>query len=141
MQIITIKGKLPSRNEADDAFRRNWSVGAKFKREHTELVAWECLAQRIKPAKMFPVAVAVTFYEKDMKRDADNIVGGGLKYILDGIMVQARIIPNDTRKHVRLYVNPVELDRQNPRIEIIITEAAEHGEQKDSRQENGQYQG
>lgn len=121
-QKITIKGKLPSRNEADDAFRRNWRTGAAFKREHTELVAWECLAQRIRPAASFPVDIEVTFFEADFKRDADNIIGGGLKYVLDG-MVRARIIPNDTRKLVRLHINPVEVDRQNPRIEIIMTEA------------------
>ena len=49
MQILTIKGRLPGRNEAEHAARSHWSKAAKLKKEYTELVAWECKAQHIKP--------------------------------------------------------------------------------------------
>lgn len=121
-QLLIIKGALPGRNESEKAARTHWTVGAKLKKEYTELVMWECKAQKIKPVQE-KARVEVTFYEKDMRRDSDNVFGG-LKYILDGI-VNAGILKNDTRKLVDLYINPVQLDRQNPRIEIKIKELIE----------------
>lgn len=118
-QTLIIKGSLPGRNEAENAARTHWDVARKLKKDNTELVAWECLAQRIKPIQG-QARVEVTFFEKDLKRDADNVIGG-LKYILDGL-VNAGVIRNDTRKLVKLYIMPVELDRQNPRIEVKLSE-------------------
>lgn len=117
MQKFTIKGRLPSRNEAERAARTHWAVGAKLKKEATEAVMREAISQYIKP-ESGSVTVEVTFYEKDYRRDEDN-VQSGIKYILDGL-VQAKILPNDTRRLVRLSVKPVEVDKRNPRIEVAI---------------------
>lgn len=117
MQRLVIPGRLPGRNEAEKAARTHWAVGAKFKKEATELVAWEAVRQHIVP-RQCPVKVTVTFYEKDYKRDEDN-VQSGVKYILDGLVSAGRI-PNDTRRNVRLNVKPVEVDKLNPRIEVEI---------------------
>lgn len=119
VQTLIIKGSLPGRNEAENAARTHWSVARKLKKDNTDLVMWECKAQKIKPLQG-QARVEVTFYEKDLKRDADNVIGG-LKYILDGI-VNAGVFKNDTRKLVKLFIMPVELDRQNPRIEIKLSE-------------------
>jgi Holliday junction resolvase RusA-like endonuclease len=122
-QKLIIKGRLPSRNTAEYAARTYVKaigvVGAYYKKKWTTLVQNECIVQRLKPVKR--AKVTITFYEKDYKRDADNVIGGGIKYIFDGL-VKARVIPNDTRKCVREYINPVELDRANPRIEVEIEE-------------------
>lgn len=117
MQRFTIKGRLPSRNEAERAARTHWAVGAKLKKEATEAVMWEAISQHIKPESGC-VTVEVTFYEKDYRRDEDN-VQSGIKYILDGL-VQANILPNDTRRLVRLNIRPVEVDKANPHIEVAI---------------------
>lgn len=118
-QLLIIKGTLPGRNESEKAARTHWAVGAKLKKEYTELVKLECKAQRIKPL-LNKARIEVTFYEKDMRRDSDNVYGG-LKYILDGL-VKAGVIKDDSRRYIDLYINPVELDRQNPRIEVEIKE-------------------
>jgi Holliday junction resolvase RusA-like endonuclease len=118
-QKLVISGKLPGRNEAERAARAHWSKGAKFKRENTELVYWMIIAQKITPIKQGTAKIDVTFYEKDKRRDADNVIGGGLKYILDGL-VAARIIKNDAREYVDLSVTPVKTDALFPRIEITI---------------------
>lgn len=115
-QKLIIKGSLPGRNESEKAARTHWSVGAKMKKEYTDLIMCVCKSQKIKPVEK--ARIEVTFFEKDMRRDSDNVYGG-LKYILDG-MVKAGVLKNDTRKIVKLYINPVELDRQNPRIEVKI---------------------
>lgn len=117
MQKLIIKGRLPSRNEAERAARTHWAVGAKFKKDNTELIMWEAIRQHAKPENG-NVLVEVTFYEKDYKRDEDN-VQSGVKYILDGL-VAAKVLPNDTRRFVRLNIKPVEVDKGNPRIEVAI---------------------
>lgn len=129
MQKFTIMGRLPSRNEAERAARTHWAVGAKLKKDATEAVAWAAVSQHIKPENG-SVVIEVTFYEKDYRRDEDN-VQSGIKYILDGL-VAARIIPNDTRRFVRLNTKPVEVDKKNPRIEVVI-----YKEQEQAGGENG----
>ena len=121
-QLLIIKGALPGRNESEKAARSHWAVGAKLKKDNTDLVMWECKTQKIKPVQE-KARVEITFYEKDMRRDSDNVYGG-LKYILDGL-VKAGVIKDDSRRYIDLYINPVELDRQNPRIEIKIKELVE----------------
>jgi hypothetical protein len=118
-QVLCIAGNLPGRNEAEKAARTHWSYAARLKKDNTELVYWECVAQQIKPVKGV-ATIAVAFYEKDLKRDADNVLGG-LKYILDGLVL-AKVIPNDCRKRIKLFVLPVGLDRDNPRVEVYICE-------------------
>lgn len=124
-QILIIKGRLPGRNEAEKAARTCWAVGANLKKENTERVYWECRAQHIEPINGI-AHITVTFFEKDYRRDADNIYAG-LKYILDGL-VNAGIIADDSRKYVNLSVNPVMVDKKNPRIEVEIKENYTKGE-------------
>lgn len=116
-QKLIIKGNLPGRNEAEDAARTHWSAGAKLKKQYTELIAWECRIQKIKPYIM-SVLITIKFFERDYRRDADNIIAG-TKYILDGLVI-AGVIKNDTRKLVSLRIEPVEVDGKNPRIEVEI---------------------
>ena len=119
MQKLIIKGKLPSRNQAEFAARSHWSTGSRFKKRYTEFVYWVCKQQRLFPVSG-RVKITITFYEQNLRRDSDNVISAN-KYILDGL-VMAGIIQNDTKKCVELYINPVELDRENPRIEVEIEE-------------------
>jgi Holliday junction resolvase RusA-like endonuclease len=118
-QTLIIAGKLPGRNEAESAARAHWSRGAKLKAEYTELIQWHAIAGKIKPVQG-AANVTVTFYEPNKKRDSDNIIGGGLKYILDGLKA-AGIIKDDSQKYVDLTVTPIKTDKSNPRVEIKIT--------------------
>lgn len=120
-QTLIISGRLPSRNEAEKAARSHWSKGAKMKAEYTELIHWNVISARIKPV-IGKADITVAFYEANARRDADNVIGGGLKYIFDGI-VAAGIIKDDSPKYVDLTVLPVKVDKVNPRIEIKITGA------------------
>ncbi|MDR1093462.1 MAG: RusA family crossover junction endodeoxyribonuclease [Clostridiales bacterium] len=118
-QTLVISGRLPGRNEAERAARAHWSRGARLKAEFTELVHWHAVAGKIKPVKGL-ANIAVAFYEKDGKRDADNVIGGGLKYVLDGLKA-AGVIKDDSQKYVDLTVAPIRTDKTNPRVEIKIT--------------------
>lgn len=122
MNKIIITGRLPGRNEAENAARTHWARGAKLKKEATELVAWECKTQHVQKIDG-EVIVEVTFYERDRRRDADNVLGG-LKYILDGLVV-AGVLTDDSRKYVELKINPVEVDKTDPRIEVFLHKRGE----------------
>lgn len=116
-QRLIVPGRMPSRNEAEQKARTHWAVGAKLKKQYTEIVMLECKRQKLQPVTQRAV-LSITFYEQDKRRDSDNVISG-LKYILDG-MIQAGVLKNDTRKHVELQINPIEVDRSNPRIEVVI---------------------
>lgn len=118
-QTLIISGKLPNRNEAENAARSHWAKGAKIKRENTELVYFSVIAARLKPI-IGMANIVITFYERDKKRDADNVIGGGTKYILDGL-VMAGIVKDDSQKYVELSIGPIKTDKLNPRVEITIT--------------------
>jgi Holliday junction resolvase RusA-like endonuclease len=117
-QVLVIEGRLPSRNEADNSARAHWSRGAKYKRNYTEDIHWLIIAKRIKPIQG-KADICVSFFERDYKRDDDNVLGGGLKYIMDAL-VNARIIHDDGPKYVNLLPKPVQRDKLHPRIEIEI---------------------
>jgi Holliday junction resolvase RusA-like endonuclease len=116
-QRLIIHGQLPGRNEWIKADRRHWAEGGKLKKQATELVAWEAAIQHIKPVEKCHITIQC--FEPDMRRDSDNVVSGAIKPILDGLKL-ARIIKDDSRKYVNISTLPVELDRENPRIEVWI---------------------
>lgn len=92
---IEILGDLAKLNEHDAANRSNRFVGAKLKREMTELVANQCLTQ--KPLK---TAVKVGFHWYfSSKHDFDNIRFAA-KYVLDGL-VHSGVLPNDNQTWVK----------------------------------------
>lgn len=116
-QKLIIQGRLEGRNIAENKARTHWSLGAKLKKEQTEIVYYSCKAQNIRQA-IHPTII-VEFFEKDSRRDSDNVISS-LKYILDGLVL-AKVIENDNRKSYELQINlPVQVDKLNPRIEIII---------------------
>jgi Holliday junction resolvase RusA-like endonuclease len=118
LQILIINGTLPSRNDEITANRTHWAKGVKQKKEATERVAWECVRQHLKPMQG-KCSIRIRCYEPDMRRDSDNVQSGAVKPILDGLKL-AGIIKDDSRKYVKLTMLPVELDKENPRIEVWI---------------------
>lgn len=94
MQRVTIKGKLPTLNDATNKARTHWAIAAKQKKEATELVAWQC-----KRMKKITSPVFITFHWfVSSNHDADNIRHGA-KYLLDG-MILSKKLPNDNQKWV-----------------------------------------
>lgn len=111
-----IEGRLPGLNEIIDAAKRNPHEYARMKETCTVMVAW--LAKKL--PRFEKVALVITWYEPDQRRDPDNIMAGQ-KFILDGL-VAAGTIPNDSQKYVRGIMHRFEVDRQNPRVEVEIVD-------------------
>lgn len=117
---FTIEGRLPGLNEIVNQARYNRYAGAAQKKKETKRCALEIIQQTTGRIKG-PFAIRVTWIERDLRRDPDNVCAG-IKFIADALVEVGRI-PNDTREFVKeiRHVFPVP-DKAHPRIEVEITE-------------------
>ena len=113
---ITIPGELPDLNTIIEVAKQHYGNYSRMKRVNTETVTWV--------AKKLPVMTRIRltcrWYCKDRKKDKDNI-SVGIKFILDGL-VEAGIIANDGWKQVDSFGHEFYVDKQKPRVEVIIEE-------------------
>lgn len=118
--IITIPGSLPSLNEYIQKERTNKFLGAKMKREATDLVTLIAKLHRPKtPYKA--VYVRFYWYVKNAKKDPDNIAFAK-KFILDGL-VQAGVIENDGWNNILGFTDELYIDKNDQRIVVSIEES------------------
>ena len=122
IQILAIEGSLPGLNEMIKAERTNKYLGAKMKKDNTELVAWACKKQKLKPFEK-RIDVTINWYCKNKRKDKDNI-DAGKKYIFDGLQL-AGIIKNDGWNEIGKINQDFLIDKDNPRIEILMEEIKE----------------
>ena len=119
--VVTVEGRLTSLNEYVRAERASRYKAASVKRAETRRVRDAAVAQgapSFDPSR--PVTVTTTFYEPDMRRDADN-VGFARKFVLDGL-VAAGVIADDSRRHVPRCPDRVLTDRERPRVEVAVSD-------------------
>lgn len=88
--------ELVDLNTYINAERRNKFLGAKIKKQMTELVYWE-LKKEHAPKMTRIDSWELCWYHKNKRKDFDN-VEFGVKWIKDG-MVMAGCIPNDGWEH------------------------------------------
>lgn len=117
---IVIPGRLPGLNEVNNTNRANKYAGNKLKKETEQLL---CLYIKNQcKAKFERIKLTIVWYEKNRKRDFDNI-SSATKFILDSL-VKCEVIQGDGWKQIYPEFNhKFKLDRENPRIEITIEEA------------------
>lgn len=117
---FVIPGRLPGLNEIVAASKDHFGSYAKMKRSLTKTVAAQAVATagRTGKPRFRRVAVFVRWVEPNRRRDKDNIEAG-IKFILDGL-VEAGIIPNDGWRHVADIHHSFAVDRDNPRVEVIL---------------------
>jgi Holliday junction resolvase RusA-like endonuclease len=118
---FTIYGRLDGLNTVIDANRRNKYSGAKIKAQNDKICR-SYIPQKLKGIRLpYPVIVTIDWYEKDRRRDLDNIYSGK-KFILDSL-VECGVLQGDGQKWVIGLVDRIHTDRKNPRIEVSIMEA------------------
>jgi Holliday junction resolvase RusA-like endonuclease len=117
-QELTIYGSFPSLNKVISTAKNHWSQYAKLKKELTLSVAVQAMGAGLKPVDK--AMVSFSWFLKDKRMDVDN-VSHGQKYILDGL-VEAHIIPTDGQKHISVLEHSFDVDRDNPRVVVQITE-------------------
>jgi len=116
---LIIPGRLPSLNAYISACNRAWFIGASFKKKQINLIGLYIISCKI-PEFKNPIKAEFSWYEKDMRRDRDNIRSAE-KYVMDAL-VQTRRLQNDTQKWVRDSLHHIAIDPINPRVEVCLEE-------------------
>jgi|TARA_R100000049_G_C1926840_1_gene71178 Holliday junction resolvase RusA-like endonuclease len=121
-QVLQISAELPTLNETVAETKRHWSRYAHLKKTATEVVAWNCKAQRLKP---IDDRVTLVFDWPHSRRDPDN-QSFGAKMILDGL-VKAGALPDDSRKWIAEIRHVFRRSDKTDQIVIVeITDDQDH---------------
>ena len=120
IDTIIIPGELPDLNEIIEASKNHWGSYSSLKKANTQLVAF-CTKQATKQ-KYKKIDLEITWYCKNKRKDKDNIMAG-TKFILDGL-VAAGVIQNDGWTNVGDIRHKFDVDKQDPRVEVRITEVS-----------------
>ena len=119
---IVIPGELPDLNTIiaeSKKGRGKWQPYNEMKQEYTNIVAWIAKSEIKKQLKK--IDLEITWICPNRRKDKDNISAGGLKMILDGLVV-AGVIENDGWKQIGDISHKFKVDKHNPRVEVEIRE-------------------
>lgn len=116
---LTIPGRLPGLNEYIAAERTNRHAAAKMKREAQQAVEW-CVRSQLRGVRFErPVRMAYRWFERDRKRDKDNVSAFGRKVIQDAL-VRVGVLKNDNWAYIEGFADEFAVDKKRPRIEVEI---------------------
>lgn len=92
-----------------------------MKKANEEKVIW-CIRQQLRGVQIAaPVLIYYHCYEKDNRRDGDNILSCVAKFIQDSL-TKTGVLQGDDRRHIPHFYHDITVDRADPRIEVTITE-------------------
>lgn len=117
--LLVIEGSLPGLNEYIEAERGNRFQGAKMKRVWGEKIMWQARRDLGRVKIPCPVVMHYTWYEKDRRRDMDNISAFGRKVIQDAL-VKGGWLPNDGWAQIAGFTDEFKVDKLRPRIEVCF---------------------
>ena len=118
---LTISGKLDNLNDYTSACRKNRYAGAEMKRKNENKVIASVLEQLRRLRIEQPVYMTYNWYEKNKRRDLDNISSFGRKVIQDAL-VETKVLRNDNWQCIVGFQDNFYTDPAHPRIEVIIEE-------------------
>jgi len=116
--LFVIPGTLPGLNAIIASAKEHWAAYRKMKETATQKVVVALINSNV--PKMGKVQLDIEWFEPNKKRDKDNAMAG-VKFIWDGLVAKG-IILNDTWRYQGDTKHHFEVDRDNPRIEVIVTE-------------------
>lgn len=115
---ITIEGALPGLNEYTRINRTN-RFGANQCKRDAEAIVLLALVRGETPPVAGPVTIHIDWYEKNRRRDPDNI-RFGVKFILDAL-VRNGVLENDSQRFIKGLSDDFYVDPKNPRVEVTIS--------------------
>lgn len=118
---LIISGRLDNLNDYITACRTNQYKGAHLKTKNERKVQAEIYEQLGRLRITRPVRMRYRWYEKDRRRDLDNVSSFGRKVIQDAL-VQTHVLQNDGWKEITGFSDEFFVDADNPRIEVEIEE-------------------
>lgn len=118
---FTIPGRLDGLNEYTKANRTSKYKAAKQKHDNQEWVKL-CIRNKLRGVKIVkPVTLHYVWWEKDRRRDLDNISGYGHKVIQDAL-VACGVLKDDGQKYIVGMTDTFKVDKHYPHIEVEIEE-------------------
>lgn len=117
-----IPDRLSGLNEYIEACRRNPHAGAKMKERDQDFVSWHIRQELKRITVKIPVRMVYRWYEKDRRRDLDNVSSYGRKVIQDAL-VETGILQNDGWKQITGFTDDFYVDKKYPRIEVELWES------------------
>lgn len=117
---IVIHGRLDGLNDYTEANRTKSYKGAKMKHTNEKLIASQIPYWMRNKEIRYPVTLTFHWYEKDRRRDPDNICFAK-KFILDALVAK-QVFPNDSQKYIKGFHDFFHVDKKHPRIEVMIEE-------------------
>lgn len=124
MPKVVIEGEFPTLNEYLSACGRNPKAGGRLKRDCMERATWEIRTQLKGFHTDKKIILHYYLYEKDKRRDKDNVFCMVSKCVSDALQV-CKVIDNDGWKNIENFTHDFFLDKSNPRIEFWIEEIME----------------
>lgn len=119
--LLTIPGTLPNLNDYIAAERTNRHKGAKMKADSENIVAVS-IRQCMRGVRIEkPVFMEYAWIEPSRRRDKDNISSFGRKVIQDAL-VSTGVLKDDGWKYVVGFSDRFDVNKTNPRIEVLIKE-------------------
>lgn len=124
--LLVIPGRLDNLNDYISAERTSRYKGADMKARNEALVKI-AIKQQLRVLRIEkPVFMEYRWYEKNRRRDLDNISSFGRKIIQDSL-VQIHVLANDGWKEIVGFSDQFYVDAANPRIEVLIREVGDDG--------------
>ena len=118
---LTIPGRLANLNDLIRAERANRYKGGQLKADN-EKIARVAIRKCLRGVEIIsPVFMEYHWIEKNTRRDLDNISSFGRKVIQDAL-VKEGILRNDGWKDISGFSDSFGVDKDNPRIEVVIRE-------------------
>ena len=117
---FTIPGRLDGMNTLIAANRKNPYIGAKEKRKQQDIVIKAIRFHRLKGVRNYPVPIKIDWYEKNSRRDPDNI-SAAKKFIFDALQ-ETDVLKNDGFHEIKALRDDFHIDKLKPRIEVEIVE-------------------
>lgn len=121
---VVVNGKFPSLNEFINACRTHKMAANNMKHKSQNEIAVYLVEQLQKVRIDKPVFIKYTYYEKNKKRDLDNISSYFHKVFQDSL-VNCKIIHNDSWQYIVGFSDDFAVDNKNPRIEVEIIEVGD----------------
>lgn len=115
---ITIPGRFNSLNEYIDACRSDPRKGARMKRGDQSIIFYY-IRTRLENELQPKVVLKYHFFEKNTRRDLDNVAGYFHKIFQDAL-VEAKFLENDGWKQIKGFSDDFDVDPDFPRIEVIM---------------------
>lgn len=124
--LLVIHARLNNLNDYISAEGASRYKGAAMKARNEALVK-VAIKQQMRSIRIErPVYMEYTWYERNKRRDLDNISSFGRKVIQDAL-VQTRVLVNDGWNEIVGFSDQFYVDAANPRIEVLIREVGDDG--------------